>query len=182
MKKEKTGLERSGPTPSTFRPAGWRQALRVAQDLLLPLSQPMLSTPLTAKFGPGPEGASEGCAAGRRFCSLHLSPPTLGLARRGVGGALSWTGFLLCTPHASDVGPAAEGCAAGQGIALYASRRRLRAWRGGEPLMGWRRPSPLLCELNLLSRPCGAGWVNKESAGPLCRRRNIPVDLTARAV
>ena len=27
--------------------------------------------------------------------------------------------------------------------------------------MGWGRPAPLLCELNLL-RPCGAGWVNKE--------------------
>ena len=32
------------------------------------------------------------------------------------------------------------------------------------PLMGWGRPEPLLCELNLLGRPCGAGWVNKEFA------------------
>ena len=31
------------------------------------------------------------------------------------------------------------------------------------PLMGWGRPAPLLCELNVLGRPCGAGWVNKES-------------------
>ena len=28
--------------------------------------------------------------------------------------------------------------------------------------MGWGRPTPLLCELNLLGRPCGAGWVNKD--------------------
>ena len=29
--------------------------------------------------------------------------------------------------------------------------------------MGWGRPAPLLCELNLLGRPYGAGWINKES-------------------
>ena len=28
--------------------------------------------------------------------------------------------------------------------------------------MGWGRPAPLRCELNLLGRPCWAGWVNKE--------------------
>ena len=28
--------------------------------------------------------------------------------------------------------------------------------------MGWGRQAPLRCELNLLGRPCGAGWVNKE--------------------
>ena len=28
--------------------------------------------------------------------------------------------------------------------------------------MGWGRPAPLRCELNLLGRPCGAGWVNKD--------------------
>ena len=32
--------------------------------------------------------------------------------------------------------------------------------------MGWGRPAPLRCELNLLDSPYGAGWVNKES---LCR-------------
>ena len=31
------------------------------------------------------------------------------------------------------------------------------------PLMGCGRPVPLLCELNLLGLPYGAGWVNKES-------------------
>ena len=30
------------------------------------------------------------------------------------------------------------------------------------PLMGWGRLVPLLCGLNLLGSPCGAGWVNKE--------------------
>ena len=29
--------------------------------------------------------------------------------------------------------------------------------------MGWGRPAPLLCELNLLDCSYGAGWVNKES-------------------
>ena len=28
--------------------------------------------------------------------------------------------------------------------------------------MGWGRLAPLLCELNLVGRPCGAGWVNKD--------------------
>ena len=28
--------------------------------------------------------------------------------------------------------------------------------------MGWGMPAPLRCELNLLGRSCGAGWVNKE--------------------
>ena len=30
-------------------------------------------------------------------------------------------------------------------------------------LIGWGRPVPFLCELNLLGCPCGAGWVNKDS-------------------
>ena len=29
-------------------------------------------------------------------------------------------------------------------------------------LMGWGRQVPLQCELNLLGRPCGTGWVNKD--------------------
>ena len=28
--------------------------------------------------------------------------------------------------------------------------------------MGWGGQEPLLCELDMLGRPCGAGWVNKE--------------------
>ena len=28
--------------------------------------------------------------------------------------------------------------------------------------MGWGRALPLQCEQNLLCRPCGAGWVNKD--------------------
>ena len=37
--------------------------------------------------------------------------------------------------------------------------------------MGWGKLAPLLCELNLLGRSYGAGWVNKESLayGLLCK-------------
>ena len=39
--------------------------------------------------------------------------------------------------------------------------------------MGWGRPAPLRCELNLLRRHHGAGWVNKEirNARLLCIMR-----------
>ena len=38
--------------------------------------------------------------------------------------------------------------------------------------MGWGRPAPLRCELNLLGRSYGAGWVNKESLqGQLAAKR-----------
>ena len=51
------------------------------------------SASLTAVFGPGPEAAVEGCAAGRGICFLRLSPPTLGLARRRffMRGLLSYS-------------------------------------------------------------------------------------------
>ena len=42
----------------------------------------LLSTPLAADFGPGPEAAAEGSAAGLGVFLLRLSPPTSGLARR----------------------------------------------------------------------------------------------------
>ena len=97
-----------------------------------------VSTPFAADFGPGLERASEGSAAGRGVCSLRLSPPTLGLARRrwgaqldgdiqvsfnfsrrrlrawpggGDGGARSWTGNSLSTPLATDFGPGPDGAA-----------------------------------------------------------------------
>ena len=100
----------------------------------------LLTTPLAANFVPGLEAAAEGCAAGRGVPSLFLS---LAVAAAGFGpglesaaeGALSWTGRLLSTPLAADFGPgpeaAAEGCAAVWGVALFASRCRLRAWPGG---------------------------------------------------
>ena len=43
----------------------------------------LLSLPLAANFGPGPEGAAEGCAGGREVCFLRFSQSTSGLARRG---------------------------------------------------------------------------------------------------
>ena len=41
----------------------------------------LISTPLAADFGPGPEEAADGRVAGRGTCSLRLYPPTSGLAR-----------------------------------------------------------------------------------------------------
>ena len=43
------------------------------------------------------------------------------------------------------------------------SQHDLRLYtRPPSPLMGWGRPAPLRCELNLPGRPCGAGWLNKD--------------------
>ena len=100
-----------------------------------------LSTTLAADVGRDPEGAEEGCAAGRRVRFLRLSPPTLGPIRRGrsrgaqldgefvsyasrrrlmawlggVGGgeALSWTERSLSTPLAADFGPGPQRTAEG---------------------------------------------------------------------
>ena len=95
----------------------------------------LLSTPLAADFGPGPEAA-----AGRGVCFLRLPPSTSGLARRGRrrgaqleiflstpraadsgpgpgvggGGARSWTGSLPSTPLAADFGPRPEGAVEGR--------------------------------------------------------------------
>ena len=94
------------------------------------------STPLAADVGPNPEGAEQGCAAGRRVRFLRLSPPTYGLARRGWrrgaqldaefafyasrrrllagpgdgggGGALSWNESSLSAPLAADFGSGPE--------------------------------------------------------------------------
>ena len=67
QEKNKTGMERRGPTPSAFRRAGLRLALTAAGlplDMFtcwfvsvrsLGLSPPMLSTPLAADFGHGSE-------------------------------------------------------------------------------------------------------------------------------
>ena len=123
-------------------------------------TESFLSTPLAANFGPGPEGAAEGGAAGPPVCFLRLSLPTSGLARRrrrrgtqldgefafyasrrrlrawpggGGGGACSWTESLIST-LAADFGPGRDGVARGArmdgAFAFYASRRRLRAWPG----------------------------------------------------
>ena len=68
--KKKTGMERSGPTPSASRRAGWRQALRELHR------------------------RSTCCYASPHQRSLRLSPPTSGLARsmrrRRRGAQLDW--------------------------------------------------------------------------------------------
>ena len=79
------------------------------KHLLLCLSPPRLSTPLAANFGPGPEATAEGRSAGLGVCFERLAPPTSGQYwRRQRRGTQLDVEF-----------------------ALYASRRRLRAWPGG---------------------------------------------------
>ena len=41
--------------------------------------------------------------------------------------------------------------------------------------MRWGRPAPLRCELNLLGRPCGAGWVKKEYPRLAASRHRWPL-------
>ena len=66
---------------------------------------PLLSTPLAADFGPGPEASAEGRATGRGIRVPRLSSPTSGLARMGQRGARSWTRSLLFMPLAANFGP-----------------------------------------------------------------------------
>ena len=68
-----------------------------------------LCTPRVVVFGPGPEAAAEGCASSWGVCFVRLWPPTSGLARRRRRRGAQLDGEF----------------------ALYASRRRLRAWPGG---------------------------------------------------
>ena len=58
--------------------------------------------PLAADFGPDPEAAAKGSAAGWGVGFLRLSPPTSGL---GGGGGRSWTGSWLSEPLAADFWP-----------------------------------------------------------------------------
>ena len=81
-----------------------------------PLSwtESLLFPRLAADLGSDPEAAAEGGGAGRGVCSLRLSPPTSGLARRRRR----------------------RGAQLGGKFALYASRRRLRAWPGEDGGLG----------------------------------------------
>ena len=59
-----------------------------------------LSTPLAADFGPGPEAAAEGQAAGRGIFFTCRLPPTFGLARMGRWrGALPSSGVFFSIFH-----------------------------------------------------------------------------------
>ena len=104
-------MERSGPTPSAFgrSRAGWRLALlewhrkstccccgtRPLPDycwtahiyVLVGIGLP--STPFAANFGPGPEGAAVGRAAGRR-CFFPLLAADVG---SGPKGAAAFSGL-----------------------------------------------------------------------------------------
>ena len=73
------------------------------------LTGSLLSTPLAADFGPGPEAMAEERSAGRGVCFLRLSPPFLDLARRGRRTAAQLDGDY----------------------AFYGSCRRISAWPGG---------------------------------------------------
>ena len=147
QEKKKTGMERSVPTPSAFRRAGWRLALREWH------------------------WRSTCCYVSRRQCFLRLSPPTSGLARRGRrrGAQMdgesavyasrhrlrAWpggggrTGSLLSTPPAADFGPGPKGRRRAAQLdgefAVYASRP---APTSGLALRGRRRgalPWPGVC-------------------------------------
>ena len=125
-------------------------------------AQLLLSTPLATDFGPvpqggggggaqldgefafyafrrqhraWPEGAMEGCAAGRGVCFLRLSPPTSGLARRGRRGGAQLDGefAFYASRHRLRVWPGRDrgGAQLDGEFAFYASRHRLWAWPGG---------------------------------------------------
>ena len=85
------------------------------------LTGSLLSTPLAADFGPGPEAMAEERSAGRGVCFLRLSPPFLDLARRGRRTAAQLDGDL----------------------AFYGSCRRISAWPGGGGQMGSILSMPL---------------------------------------
>ena len=73
----------SGLTPSAFCRAGWRLALCQALPACgsgtegAPAAMPLAG--VAANFGPGPEAAAEGYAAGQGVCFLRLAPPTSNL-------------------------------------------------------------------------------------------------------
>ena len=92
-----------------------RRGRRRGAHTLLSWKGSLLSAPPAADFGPGPEAAAEGCAAGRGVCFLRLQPPTSGLAQRRRR-----RGFKFSDDSPLD----------GE-FALYASRRQLRARPGG---------------------------------------------------
>ena len=94
---------------SRLRPRAWP---RENGGGALSWTRSLLPTPLTSDFEPGPEAAAAGIGAqlDGEFCFLCLSPPTSGLARRGQRRRAQLDGEF----------------------AFYASRRRLRAWPGGD--------------------------------------------------
>ena len=77
-------------------------------------TESLLSTPLDANFGLGRRGRREGAQPEGEF-ALHASRCLLrAWPGGGSGGVRSWTGYLLCTPFATDFGPGPEAAAEGQ--------------------------------------------------------------------
>ena len=104
-------------------------------------------TPLAADLGPGPEGAADGCAAGRGVCSLRLSPlpRTLGLfRRRRRRAAYLRDGESVFSRRAVTTWPQARplACEAGQ---WPASLGLWPSWcdTGGLPSLASSRPQPV---------------------------------------
>ena len=93
----------------------------------------LLCTLLGADFGPGPEGAAEGCAAGQEFGLYATRRRLRAWHGGGGGGERSQLGSLLCLPCAAVARRQRLREAQLDGeFAFYAPRRHLRAWpRGG---------------------------------------------------
>ena len=139
---------------------------------------------IAADFWPGLERASEGRTARRGIRFLRLSPPTSGLARIGRQGGAQLDAefaFLRFSPPTSGLAWMGRwrGALPWHGACLSIFHSPASRWEAKlcsvtgpntiehcrpdpPPMMGWGRLVPLLCELNLLGRPCGAGWVKKE--------------------
>ena len=95
----------------------------------------LLSTPIAANFGAGPEEAAEGFAAGQGIALYASLRPLWAWPGGGSGGRCSWTGScFVCLPP-STLGLARRGRRKGAQLewefAVYASRCRLWAWPGG---------------------------------------------------
>ena len=99
----------------------------------------LLSTPLAADFGPGPEAAAEGRATGRGLRFLRLSPLTSGQAGMGRRGARSWTRSLLLMPLTANFGPGLDGAVKGCSDVCLSIFHSLASRRGGKGVR-WRLP------------------------------------------
>ena len=154
-RKKKTGMERSGPTPSAFSQASWPcgsgtgggptaaaerhhcQTTAGHMNVLVCIS--LLSTPLAANFGPGPEGSLEGCAAGRGVSSLLSTPLAADFGPGPEEAAGGRTGGRRCFFQLPSLWPPTSGLARRRRrrgaqldgeFAFNASRHQLRAWPG----------------------------------------------------
>ena len=99
-----------------------------------------LSTPLATDFGPGPDGAAGGRAAGRGVCFSTLLAANFG---PGLDGAVEGCAVLAWSlaSYLSLTGLSTGG----QAMLCHWSQHRdhhLRLYSDPPPLMGWGRPAP----------------------------------------